>query len=152
MDRFWEHKAVEDMTTSEWESLCDGCGQCCLVKVEDDEQEVGCVTLFSCKELDYDSCRCRSYEDRLEKVPGCTKMTPKLALTLPWLPDTCAYRLVVRGDTLPEWHHLLCGDPLRVHEEEGVSVKKIAISEEYIPDDFEWDAVALRWFELRDIC
>lgn len=125
---FWETKKLSEMNPEEWESLCDGCGHCCLVKLEDEETGHIYKTSVACKLLDIEFCRCRDYEHRFKKVPTCLKLSPQNIDDIDWLPDTCAYILLNSGKTLPDWHPLK--DNL-VHES-GVSVKAFAQSEEYI--------------------
>jgi uncharacterized cysteine cluster protein YcgN (CxxCxxCC family) len=124
---FWE-KPLEQLARSEWEALCDGCGQCCLHKVEDEDSGRIWPTNVACKLLDLGAARCSDYRNRLTYVPDCVRLTPRLAKTLPWLPATCAYRLRAEGQPLPEWHHLISGDRDAVHRA-GVSVVGKAISE-----------------------
>jgi uncharacterized cysteine cluster protein YcgN (CxxCxxCC family) len=119
---FWTRKSLEDMTVAEWESLCDGCARCCLVKLEDEDTGMTYPTDVGCTLLDGDGCRCRSYADRQEKVPDCVKLTPQAVRRIPWLPPTCAYRLLAEGRTLYWWHPLVSGDPESVHAA-GVSVR-----------------------------
>ena len=127
---FWETKSLEEMSPREWESLCDGCGRCCLVKFEDEDTDKVHFTDISCKLFDAGSCRCGDYKNRRRKVPDCVKMTPAEARTLPWLPPTCGYRLLAEGRPLMWWHPLVSGSPDTVHEA-GVSVRgKVAASEE----------------------
>jgi uncharacterized protein len=130
---FWETKTLEEMTAAEWESLCDGCGQCCLLKLEDEGTGKIAVTRVACKLLDIGSCRCSDYEGRWEHVPDCVKLTPADARTLPWLPKTCAYRLIAEGRRLFWWHPLLSGAADTVHEA-GISVRGSAIGEKKVPE------------------
>lgn len=131
---FWQEKSLEEMNAFEWESLCDGCGQCCLVKLEDEETAEVYLTNAACQLLDIESCRCLDYEHRLEKVPGCALMTRENLQQYEWLPETCAYRLLYEGKELLSWHPLLSGHAESVHEE-GISVRDFAQSEEYIHPD-----------------
>lgn len=124
---FWT-LPIDRLTRSEWEALCDGCGQCCLHKAEDEDTGAIYPTNVACKLLDIPTARCSDYRNRKRHVPDCLKLSPKLALTISWLPDTCAYRLRADGEPLPDWHYLVCGDPEAVHRE-GVSVRGKAISE-----------------------
>ncbi|WP_425359185.1 YcgN family cysteine cluster protein [Dichotomicrobium thermohalophilum] len=125
---FWETKALEELTEEEWESLCDGCGRCCLVKVEDEETGARIDTRLACRLLDIGACRCSDYANRHEQVPDCVRLTPQTARDLDWLPDTCAYRLRAEGKRLYWWHPLRSGDPETVHQA-GISVRHIAMSE-----------------------
>lgn len=126
-DAFWT-LPIERLTRPEWEALCDGCGNCCLHKAEDEDTGAIYPTNVACKLLDIPSARCSDYANRKSHVPDCLKLNPKLALTIDWLPDTCAYRLRAEGEPLPGWHYLVCGDREAVHQA-GVSVRGRAISE-----------------------
>ena len=142
---FWETKTLQQMSKQEWESLCDGCAKCCLIKLEDDETEEVYYTKVACKLLDHDTCQCTHYQQRHIEVPTCLWLTPEHLDTLKWLPNTCAYRLIYEGKALPEWHHLVSGDKNSVHLA-GVSVKGRALSEEYVhPDGYEEHIV--HWVE-----
>jgi uncharacterized cysteine cluster protein YcgN (CxxCxxCC family) len=136
--RFWETIPLTKMTAPEWEALCDGCGKCCLNKLEyEDTGEVE-YTRVACKLLDGDTCRCLHYETRRKYVPECVVLSPK---TLPkiayWMPQTCAYRLLHEGKQIPDWHPLNTGDPDSTHKA-GESVRGWTVSENDIPED-DWD-------------
>ncbi len=113
---FWKQKTLEEMTREEWESLCDGCGRCCLIKLEDEDTSEIVYTRAACKLLNLHTCRCKDYANRFAKVPDCVNLTPEAARTLEWLPETCAYRLVANGEDLAWWHPLVSGDPETVHD------------------------------------
>ncbi len=119
------------MTAKEWEKLCDGCGLCCLVKLEDEDSGEVRTTSLSCRQLDIETCRCNDYDNRIEKVPMCVQLNLENISSMHWLPESCAYRLLYNGKPLPEWHPLTSGDENSVHDA-GVSVKFFALSEEYI--------------------
>src|SRR5215469_3259917 len=119
---FWRRKSLEEMTATEWESLCDGCGRCCLVKLEDEDSGEIHFTDIGCKLLDGKTCRCLDYPRRHRRVLDCVKLTPAAVRELSWLPVTCAYRLVAEGKDLYSWHPLVSGSPESVHEA-GVSVR-----------------------------
>lgn len=125
---FWT-LPVHKLAREEWEALCDGCGRCCLHKVEDEDTGDIYMTNVACKLLDLRSARCADYKNRRASVPDCVRLTPKLAASLPWLPETCAYRRRAEDRPLPEWHYLLTGDPQSVHTA-GASVIGKAVSEE----------------------
>lgn len=130
---FWKDKSLQDMTRSEWESLCDGCGKCCLHKLQDEDEEDGTPgpihnTSVSCHLLDVGSCQCSNYERRLDFVPDCVQLFPQFIGRHTWLPRTCAYRLVYEGKDLLWWHPLVSGDPGTVHEA-GISVRGRVVSE-----------------------
>ena len=119
---FWRRKSLEEMTDSEWESLCDGCGRCCLNKLEEEGTDRTYYTDVGCRLLDGDTCRCRDYAHRLEKVEDCVQLTPESLKTITWLPPSCAYVLLAAGKDLYWWHPLVSGDPETVHAA-GVSVR-----------------------------
>jgi uncharacterized protein len=125
---FWEVKPLTAMSHAEWESLCDGCGQCCLIKVEDEDTGGIYLTRLGCKLLDTTSCRCRDYARRKKRVPDCISIGPDDISRLSWLPQTCAYRSLAEGRGLEWWHPLVSGDPETVHAA-GVSVRGWARSE-----------------------
>ena len=132
--RFWETKTIRELTAAEWESLCDGCAQCCLVKLEDEESgAIGCTSAV-CKLLDAETCRCTRYPDRHQLVPDCINFDADVVLQLAWLPEACAYRLVAEGKPLQWWHPLVSGDPATVHEA-GVSVLGKVVSEDHVHPD-----------------
>lgn len=124
---FWE-KPIETLKRDEWEALCDGCGKCCLHKVEDEDTGRIYPTNVACKLLDLESCRCADYRHRRMHVPDCIRLTQRTIDNYPWLPSTCAYVLRASGQPLPDWHYLVCGDRDAVHRA-GISVKGRAISE-----------------------
>ncbi|MCJ8159227.1 YcgN family cysteine cluster protein [Sphingomonas sp. LaA6.9] len=125
---FWETKTLDAMNRAEWESLCDGCGKCCVHKLEDEETGELHPTNVACKLLDRHSGRCTNYKHRRAFVPECVRLTPARLREIDWLPDTCAYRLLDEGKPLPEWHPLITGDPESVHKA-GISVRGWTVSE-----------------------
>jgi uncharacterized protein len=127
---FWRRKTLAEMTPDEWESLCDGCGRCCLNKLEDEDTGRVYYTDVGCRLLDGTTCRCKDYQHRGELVADCVRLSPDNVADLKWLPPTCAYRLVARGRDLYWWHPLVSGDPETVHTA-GISVRgRVGISEE----------------------
>ena len=130
---FWETKTLEQMTAEEWESLCDGCARCCLIKLEDPDDGSFAHTDVACFLLDHQSCRCADYACRREKVPDCIQLSPDNIGALGFMPPTCAYRRLAEGRGLPWWHPLLSGDPESVHWA-GISVRGRAVSEKTVPD------------------
>ena len=126
-DRFWE-KPLQALTREEWEALCDGCGKCCLHKVEDEDSGEIIGTNIACRLLDRHSCRCSNYKGRRAFVPDCVRLTSGTVGALRWLPSSCAYRLRSEGKELPDWHYLISGDRETVHEA-GISVRGWTISE-----------------------
>jgi uncharacterized cysteine cluster protein YcgN (CxxCxxCC family) len=131
---FWKTKTLRQMTSSEWESLCDGCGKCCLVKLIDNVTDELHFTSVACRLLDCNSCRCGDYKNRKDIVSDCVSLSPRLVKELQWMPSTCAYRLISEGKNLEWWHPLLSGTGETVHEA-GISVQGRAISERNITDE-----------------
>lgn len=125
---FWRTKTLGQMTKTEWELLCDGCGKCCVHKLEDEVTGEFFGTNVCCRLLDTQSCRCKNYRDRKTWVPDCIKITPEVARNSAWLPATCAYRLLADGNELPDWHPLVTGDPDSTHKA-GMSVRGKVLSE-----------------------
>jgi uncharacterized cysteine cluster protein YcgN (CxxCxxCC family) len=134
MNNFWETKTLEQMNPEEWESLCDGCGLCCLVKIEDEESGEIFNTTVSCRQLDVETCRCCDYKNRLSEAPMCIQLTIENLAELNWLPETCAYKRLHESKPLPLWHPLITKDKNSVHET-GISARWFAQSEEYIHPD-----------------
>ncbi len=125
---FWEDVPLEKLDRRQWEALCDGCGKCCLHKLEDEETGELFATNVACKLLDRHSARCSDYRNRHAYVPDCIRLTPAKLLELDWLPVSCAYRLRAEDKPLPVWHHLISGDRDSVHRA-GMSVRGWTISE-----------------------
>lgn len=126
-DRFWE-LPLDALTRAEWEALCDGCGRCCLHKLEDEDTGEIAETNVACKLLDTGTARCKDYRHRKAFVPDCLRLTPELVRKVPWLPASCAYRLRADGDLLPDWHYLLTGSD-EAMKKAGASVAGRVISE-----------------------
>ncbi len=129
---FWE-KPLESLDRGEWEALCDGCGKCCLHKLEDGVTGEMYPTNVACKLLDRESCLCSNYRGRRAFVPDCIRLTAEKVPTFRWLPTTCAYRLRAEGQPLPDWHYLISGDQESVHEA-GMSVRGWTVSEDEAGD------------------
>ncbi len=147
MTRFWESKSLKDLTSEEWESLCDRCGRCCLIKLEDIDSGKLYFTNIVCRYLEQNNCHCRHYQSRTNLVSDCLKLTPDtLPLLVEQLPPTCAYRCLAQGMPLPNWHPLVTGSPVTV-QRAGIAVTGKVISEEYIhPEQYEdhiieWETV-----------
>jgi uncharacterized cysteine cluster protein YcgN (CxxCxxCC family) len=136
-DEFWSRKTLAQMSREEWESLCDGCGRCCTIKLIDEDTEQLLQTRLACKLLDCGSCRCGDYANRHASVPDCVVLTPDNVLELRWLPETCAYRLVALGQPLAWWHPLVSGDPETVHQA-GISARGEVRSEKGIAEKNYW--------------
>ncbi|MES2096636.1 MAG: YcgN family cysteine cluster protein [Pseudomonadota bacterium] len=128
-DRFWETKTLEELDRGQWEALCDGCGKCCIHKLEDDESGELYATNVTCKLLDRRTAQCKDYRNRKAYVPDCVRLTVRNVYTTEWLPSTCAYRLRANGEALPDWHYLVSGDREAVHAA-GESTRGWTVSED----------------------
>lgn len=142
---FWKRKTLAEMTEVEWESLCDGCGKCCLNKLQDPDDGEIVHTDVACKLLDLGTCRCSNYENRRTYVPDCISLTPESVRKLSWLPPTCAYRLIDEGKDLYDWHPLVSGRAESVHEA-GISARGRIVSERDIPET-NWEEHIVVWPE-----
>ena len=131
---FWQAKRLDEMSQQEWESLCDGCARCCLVKLEDADTGEIHYTNVACKLLDTTTCRCTDYPGRKQRVSACFVLTAATIGDYPYLPETCAYRRLAEGKDLPDWHPLITGDAESVRLA-GISVRDKVISEEYVHQD-----------------
>ncbi|HEY5720752.1 MAG TPA: YcgN family cysteine cluster protein [Allosphingosinicella sp.] len=132
LGRFWE-RPLASLSRAEWESLCDGCGKCCLHKLEDADTGEVQATNIACTLLDRHSCRCTNYRGRRAYVPDCLRLTADNVGRFAWLPTTCAYRLRAEGKDLPDWHYLICGDREAVHRA-GMSARGWTVSEDEAGD------------------
>ncbi len=128
---FWKCKTLAQMSREEWEMLCDGCGKCCLEKLENQRKRKVSYTSVACEFLDITTCRCKIYDERYRLMPDCLTLTLPLLAECYWLPKTCAYRLLFEGKELYDWHPLVSGDPESVHKA-GISVRHKVISGKYI--------------------
>lgn len=142
---WWNATPLGELSASQWEALCDGCGKCCLHKLEDEDSGEVLYTRVHCGYLDEDSCQCSDYANRLRVVPECVRLTPDNIGALDWLPGTCAYRLRAHGQALPAWHPLVSGSRDSVHRA-GVSIRGRAISDEYVHPD-GYDEHIITWVE-----
>ena len=138
MSRFWEEKSLAEMSREEWESLCDGCARCCLIKLEDEESGELYTTSVVCRYLDLGSCSCSVYSERTRRVPDCVQVTRENIHQLYFMPQSCAYRLLAEGRSLPEWHPLISGNRASVHEA-GIAVCDFAIPEQELDEDADWE-------------
>lgn len=138
---FWRAKRLDEMSREEWESLCDGCGRCCLLKLEDEDSGRVAYTRIACRLLDGESCRCSSYALRALLVPSCVRLTPDTIVeSARWMPESCAYRRLAEGRGLPDWHPLVSGDPESVHRA-GVSVRGWTVPEWEVHEEDHEDHV-----------
>lgn len=142
MTVWWEEKALSDMSSGEWESLCDGCGKCCRVQLEDDDGQRA-TTNVVCKYMDMTTCGCTVYKKRTTLVPTCLKLSPENLSAIDWMPDTCSYRLLRDGKPLPEWHPLVSGNRESVHSSQ-VSVRDKVVSEDRV-DEEDLEEFIIQW-------
>jgi uncharacterized cysteine cluster protein YcgN (CxxCxxCC family) len=140
MSAFWKEKPLTALTQEEWESLCDGCAKCCIIKFEDEDTGRIYHTNVVCELLDIYHCKCTRYAERSVLVPTCLTLNPALIHELKWMPDTCAYRLLAEGKDLPDWHPLISGDPKTVHKA-GISVRGKVVSAKDVEEDDLFDYV-----------
>ena len=132
VDRFWE-RPIETLDRGQWEALCDGCGKCCVHKLEDEDSGELMATNVACRMLDRHAGRCLDYPNRRAHVPECVRLTPRNVDKIEWLPSTCAYRLRAAGELLPAWHYLVSGDREAVHRA-GESTRGCTVSEDDVGD------------------
>lgn len=145
MTEWWDRLAPEELSAEQWEALCDGCGKCCLHKLQDEDTGALYYTRVRCGQLHDETCRCSDYPRRLELVPDCVRLTAENLPAMDWLPGTCAYRLRARGEPLPAWHYLVSGSRESVHAA-GMSVRGKTLSDEFVhPDDY--DTLVVTWVE-----
>ena len=140
---FWQTKTLDELSKDEWESLCDGCALCCMVKLEDEDSGEVHHTAMVCNYLDLDTCRCTDYARRHTNVPDCVVLTPERAREFTWLPKSCAYRSMAEGRGLPDWHPLLGGNP---HDVDVSVMGKVVHEETVHPDDQE--EMIVKWVEV----
>lgn len=150
VEPFWKRKTLDQLDHEEWESLCDGCGRCCLIKLEDPDDGALAHTDVACHLLDLGSCRCGNYERRCEFVPDCVQLSPDNIGGLGFMPTTCAYRRLAEGRGLAWWHPLVSGDPESVHRA-GISVRGRAVSEAGVADD-ELEDHVVDWPTSEEAC
>ena len=145
MSEWWNTKTLAELTQSEWESLCDGCAKCCLHKLEDEDSGNIFYTKVRCKHLDEEQCRCTDYANRSTLVPNCIQLNRDNVADLNWLPSSCAYRLRANNQPLEQWHPLVSGSKMTVHEA-GISIRGRAISDEFVHPD-GYDEHIINWVE-----
>lgn len=131
---FWKARPLSELSPTEWESLCDGCGKCCCIRLEDEDTAEIYITDVVCKLFNAETCQCTDYPNRSKLVPDCVTLTPENVDKLHWMPKTCAYRLVNEGKDLPDHHHLVSGSKQSIHKA-GMSVQDAVISEVAIDED-----------------
>lgn len=146
-ERFWERHSLAELTQAEWEALCDGCGRCCLHKLEYEDTGEIAYTDIACKLLDLGTARCCDYANRKRHVPDCVQLTPQNLDSINWLPATCAYRRLNEGRGLPRWHPLVSGDPATVRKA-GIAVIGRVLPETVV-DENDYDEHVVRWIRMR---
>ncbi|MGE0082253.1 MAG: YcgN family cysteine cluster protein [Thiohalomonadaceae bacterium] len=144
MQPFWLEKRLEELSPDQWEALCDGCGRCCLHKLQDEETDEVVYTRVACRLLDLDTCRCRQYAQRQALVPDCLVLAPDRPEVLQWMPRRCAYRLLAEGIPLPAWHPLVTGRADST-QAAGVSVCGFALSEDELADPDDMQDFIIPW-------
>lgn len=144
-EKFWERYPLAELTTEEWEALCDGCGRCCLIKLEDEDSGEVAYTRVACKLLDLKTARCSDYPGRLSKVPDCLRLTPETVAQVYWLPKSCSYRRMSDGRGLASWHPLVSGSADSV-KQAGISVAGRVLPELAVHEDDLEDHV-IRWIQ-----
>jgi len=145
MDEFWKHTPMQHMSTQQWESLCDGCARCCMIKLEDEDTRQVHYTAVVCELLDQRQCRCTRYAQRHRLISDCVVLTPATTLEFSWLPKSCAYRTLAEGRPLAWWHPLVSGDPDSVHRA-GISVRDKVVSEADVHSDAQQEMI-VTWVE-----
>ena len=145
MTEFWREQSLAEMSDAQWESLCDGCARCCMIKLQDEDTEEVHYTALVCDLLDITACRCTRYPQRHELVADCVVLTPERAAQFDWLPTTCAYRVLAEGGDLAWWHPLVSGDPESVHLA-GVSVRDKVVPQSTVHED-EHQEMVITWVE-----
>lgn len=145
---YWERIPLDQMSSEQWEDLCDGCGLCCLVKLQEEGSDDVAYTSLSCEYLDLESCQCRDYANRASLVPDCAQLSVDNVDSFYWLPETCAYRRVALGQPLPVWHYLISGDKQLVHEQ-GHSASSCAQSQQGIAEE-DYEEHILFWVDAPE--
>jgi uncharacterized cysteine cluster protein YcgN (CxxCxxCC family) len=143
---YWKTKPLAEMTPEEWESLCDGCGRCCLHKLQDEDSGLMFYTNVVCRLLDPECCRCSNYAQRTNLVHDCLSLAPDRAARFEWLPLSCAYRRLANGLSLEWWHPLVSGDPETIHEA-GISVRGRTVPESTVAREDLEDHI-IHWIDF----
>ena len=143
---FWNTKPLAEMTTEEWESLCDGCGRCCLHKLQDEDSGLMFYTNVACRLLDPEHCRCSDYAQRMALVHDCLSLAADPAARFSWLPLSCAYRRLANGQSLEWWHPLVSRDPDTIHQA-GISVRGKTVPEAAVPREDLEDHI-IHWIDF----
>ncbi len=136
-EAWWDRKKLSELTDTQWEQLCDHCGKCCLLKLEDEDTGDVYYTDVSCKLMNEDDCTCSKYHEREVLVPDCLKLTKDNLEEIAWMPLSCAYRRIMEGRGLPDWHHLVCGDKSEIHQQGHSIVGKFICESQVNEDDIE---------------
>ncbi|WP_218697450.1 YcgN family cysteine cluster protein [Acinetobacter harbinensis] len=136
--QFWKKYSLTELNSAEWEALCDGCGLCCLIKLEDEELQEIAYTKVACKLLDCQTAQCSNYSQRVQHVPDCIQLTPEKLANIQWLPVSCAYRRLEQGKSLPSWHYLNSGTRSSIIQAKksaaGRCISEVEVDEEQIED------------------
>lgn len=149
MNKFWLETSMEQMSSTQWESLCDGCGKCCRMQFIGEDEEVLMQTDVVCHLLDQHSLQCSDYSNRTTLVPDCVQITPDNIKEFYWLPDSCGYRCIAAGKDLPEWHHLNSGSRETIHQTSN-SVRGKVVGEHELEEGEEIDDRIISWLPLVD--
>lgn len=147
-NKFWLNTPLHEMSHEQWESLCDGCGKCCRIQYLDETDSMLMQTDVACRLLDTGTLRCTDYENRLSKVPDCVQITPQTLKDYYWLPESCAYKTIARGEDLPSWHHLISGDRQSIHKA-GHSLQGKLVSERDVHEEEIEDRI-IQWIAITD--
>ena len=146
MSEFWKHKSLTELSDSEWESLCDGCARCCMVKLQDEDTDEVVYTSIVCDLLDQQQCRCTRYPQRHQLVADCVELSVARVSEFHWLPKSCAYRTIAEGRDLAWWHPLVSGDPASVFAA-GIAVRGKVVAESEVLPEQEQDMI-VQWVEM----
>lgn len=140
---WWKQKSLAEMNEAEWESICDHCAKCCLIKLEDEEDSTVYYTDVACDLLDGKTCQCKDYANRETLVPECLHLTPDNLDELYWMPPSCAYRLLHEGKNLPSWHHLVSGDKQSIHRMKQSVIGRFTYAAEV--NEADWEDRVVTW-------